>query len=213
MIFKNKLFTYSLLYFLLFGGSSYANSNVSNISLEHVIKQSKSMCKKIGYKINTQKFSDCVLKLTAANSEKIIKKKEAIKNNNNTQYIFTGEKTFGTKIKNKKIDKQVNKYMAYPDKNLCIGYINKYGVMFKKTKQKAREEAIRLRGLDCSQYRDAAFYDKQRRRSVIADATKKALNENAENKRAIADSYNKNKKQGQRCTYRTIGSTVRKTCY
>ena len=114
---------------------------------------------------------------------------------------------------NKKLSKRVAEYMTYPDKNLCIGYINNYGVMFKKAKQRARAEAIRIRGLDCSQFRDAAFYDKQRRKLAIADAAKNALNENAESKKRIAESYNKNKSQGERCTYRKVGSYVRKTCY
>ena len=38
-------------------------------------------------------------------------------------------------------------------------------------------------------------------------------NPNAESKKRIAESYNKNKSQGERCTYRKVGSYVRKTCY
>ena len=212
MITEKKLISYILLFFLFIYSNSFANSNVSSVSSDQVISQAKKMCKNIGYKIDTDKFTNCVLKLSIANS-KNLKKKQDVSNSADSKYIFTGEKTFGTTKKNQKKNKRVAEYMTYPDKNLCIGYINNYGVMFKKAKQKARAEAIRVRGLDCSQFRDAAFYDKQRRRTEIADATKRALNENAESKRRIAESYNKNKSQGERCTYRKVGSYVRKTCY
>lgn len=178
---------------------------------KQAVQQAKEMCKNIGYNPQTSKFDDCVVKLVSANLKNL--KKQDVSNSEDSKYVFTGEKTFGKSKKNQKNNKRVAEYMTYPDKNLCIGYINNYGVMFKKAKQKARAEAIRIRGLDCSQFRDAAFYDIQRRRTEIADATKRALNENAESKRRIAESYNKNKSQSERCTYRKVGSYVRKTCY
>jgi len=148
-----------------------------------------------------------------ASTVSISEVKQNSTNSESSEWIFTGEKTFGTKPKKKKIDKRVEMYMAYPDKNLCIGYLNNYGVLFKKAKQEARAEVIKIRGLDCSIYRDEAFYDKQRRKTEIADAMQKALDENAESKRSIAESMNKSKGQSQRCTYRKVGSYVRKTCY
>ena len=102
--------------------------------------------------------------------------------------------------------------MKMPEKWLCIGYINKYGI-FKKAKQAARAEAIQTRRIDCNPYMDAAYYDKQERKMAIADATQKALDSNAESKRAIADSVNRNRNNNLRCTTRKSGSYTRTTCY
>lgn len=189
------------LIFIFLFGFLFFNPSLAD-ELDEKIFQAKKICKELGFKDESEKLADCALELISMD------------NNSETLILPESEKKFKTTINiNKKLSKRVAEYMTYPDKNLCIGYINNYGVMFKKAKQRARAEAIRIRGLDCSQFRDAAFYDKQRRKLAIADAAKNALNENAESKKRIAESYNKNKSQGERCTYRKVGSYVRKTCY
>jgi hypothetical protein len=189
------------LIFIFLFGFLFFNPSLAD-QLDEKIFQAKKICKELGFKDESEKLADCALELISMD------------NNSETLILPESEKKYKTTINiNKKLSKRVAEYMTYPDKNLCIGYINNYGVMFKKAKQRARAEAIRIRGLDCSQFRDAAFYDKQRRKLAIADAAKNALNENAESKKRIAESYNKNKSQGERCTYRKVGSYVRKTCY
>ena len=189
------------LIFIFLFGFLFFNPSLAD-ELDEKIFQAKKICKELGFKDESEKLADCALELIRMD------------NNSETLILPESEKKYKTTINiNKKLSKRVAEYMTYPDKNLCIGYINNYGVMFKKAKQRARAEAIRIRGLDCSQFRDAAFYDKQRRKLAIADAAKNALNENAESKKRIAESYNKNKSQGERCTYRKVGSYVRKTCY
>jgi len=189
------------LIFIFLFGFLFFNPSLAD-ELDEKIFQAKKVCKELGFKDESEKLADCALELISMD------------NNSETLILPESEKKYKTTINiNKKLSKRVAEYMTYPDKNLCIGYINNYGVMFKKAKQRARAEAIRIRGLDCSQFRDAAFYDKQRRKLAIADAAKNALNENAESKKRIAESYNKNKSQGERCTYRKVGSYVRKTCY
>jgi hypothetical protein len=189
------------LIFIFLFGFLFFNPSLAD-ELDEKIFQAKKICKELGFKDESEKLADCALELISMD------------NNSETLILPESEKKYKTTINiNKKLSKRVAEYMTYPDKNLCIGYINNYGVMFKKAKQRARAEAIRIRGLDCSQFRDAAFYDKQRRKLAIADAAKNALNENAESKKRIAESYNKNKSQGERCTYRKVGSYVRKTCY
>ena len=189
------------LIFIFLFGFLFFNPSLAD-QLDEKIFQAKKICKELGFKDESEKLADCALELISMD------------NNSETLILPESEKKYKTTINiNKKLSKRVAEYMTYPDKNLCIGYINNYGVMFKKAKQRARAEAIRIRGLDCSQFRDAAFYDKQRRKLAIADAAKNALNENAESKKRIAESYNKNKNQSERCTYRKVGSYVRKTCY
>jgi len=189
------------LIFIFLFGFLFFNPSLAD-ELDEKIFQAKKICKELCFKDESEKLADCALELISMD------------NNSETLILPESEKKYKTTINiNKKLSKRVAEYMTYPDKNLCIGYINNYGVMFKKAKQRARAEAIRIRGLDCSQFRDAAFYDKQRRKLAIADAAKNALNENAESKKRIAESYNKNKSQGERCTYRKVGSYVRKTCY
>lgn len=189
------------LIFIFLFGFLFFNPSLAD-ELDEKIFQAKKICKELGFKDESEKLADCALELISMD------------NNSETLILPESEKKYKTTINiNKKLSKRVAEYMTYPDKNLCIGYINNYGVMFKKAKQRARAEAIRIRGLDCSQFRDAAFYDKQRRKLAIADAAKNALNENAESKKRIAESYNKNKNQSERCTYRKVGSYVRKTCY
>ena len=189
-----------LIFIFLFGLLLF-NPSLAD-ELDEKIFQAKKVCKELGFKDESEKLADCALELISMD------------NNSETLILPESEKKFKTTINiNKKLSKKVEKYMSYPDDVLCIAFLNNYGVVFKKSKQKARMEAINLRGLECEQYRDAAYYDKQRRKSVIAEATKNALNENAESKKRIAESYNKNKSQGERCTYRKVGSYVRKTCY
>jgi len=189
-----------LIFIFLFGLLLF-NPSLAD-ELDEKIFQAKKVCKELGFKDESEKLADCALELISMD------------NNSETLILPESEKKFKTTINiNKKLSKKVEKYMSYPDDVLCIAFLNNYGVVFKKSKQKARMEAINLRGLECEQYRDAAYYDKQRRKSVIAEATKNALNENAESKKRIAESYNKNKNQSERCTYRKVGSYVRKTCY
>ena len=178
------------------------------------------MCKNIGYKVDTEKFTDCVLKLTITNTKKI-NKKQKLNNtsNSNSEYVFTGNATFGTPKKTrsqKKHEKKVARYMSFPDQELCVSYINNYG-MFKKAKQAARAEAVRKRGLDCNQYRDIAFYDKQQRREEMGKATQElwsgVLQAESDKHKAIAENYRSLNKSSLSCRSRKSGSSIRTTCY
>ena len=203
----------------LFLNLSLANTNIGTASSDQIILESKKMCKNIGYKVDTEKFTDCVLKLTIANTKKI-NKKQKLNNtsNSNSEYVFTGNATFGTPKKTgsqKKHEKKVARYMSFPDQELCVSYINNYG-MFKKAKQAARAEAVRKRGLDCNQYRDIAFYDKQRRDAEFADATKELFDGLAdaeiEKQKAIQKNYRSLQESSVTCKSRKSGSYIRTTC-
>ena len=63
----------------------------------------------------------------------------------------------------------------------------------KKKSQAARKVAIEKREIDCSKYYDDAYYDKQKRMDDIADATKRALDENAQSKKEAAEITQKKK--------------------
>ena len=80
----------------------------------------------------------------------------------------------------------------------------------KKKNQVARKVAIEKRNLDCSKYYDAAYYDKQKRMDGIADATKKALDDNAKSKQEAAEILNK--RRPTNCTERKSGSRKIITC-
>ena len=112
------------------------------------------------------------------------------------------------------VQKKVSKYMKYPEDVLCIGYINHYPILtpkfLKKKSQAARKVAIENRKLDCTKYYDAAYYDKQKRLDGIADATKKALDENAKSKQEIAEMVNK--RRPTNCIERKRGSRTTITC-
>lgn len=180
------------------------------------VNLAKKTCIDLGFQEGTEKLADCALKLMTMNSLESETQTNVVSSSTSSQdkqYTFTGDATFGNNKQSKKQSKKVAKYMGYPDESLCIGYINNYGIMFKKSRQAARAEAIRLRGLDCSQYRDAAYYDKQRRKTVIADATKEALEKNADAKSEAADRAAKNRSNNVNCTSRKSGSYVRTTCY
>ena len=204
----------------LFLNLSLANTNIGTASSDQIILESKKMCKNIGYKVDTEKFTDCVLKLTITNTKKI-NKKQKLNNtsNSNSEYVFTGNATFGTPKKTrsqKKHEKKVARYMSFPDQELCVSYINNYG-MFKKAKQAARAEAVRKRGLDCNQYRDIAFYDKQQRREEMGKATQElwsgVLQAESDKHKAIAENYRSLNKSSLSCRSRKSGSSIRTTCY
>ena len=116
--------------------------------------------------------------------------------------------------KKPKVQKKVAKYMIMPERELCIYYINFYPMLtpkfLKKKNQAARKVAIEKRNLDCSKYYDAAYYYKQKRMDGIADATKKALDENAKSKQEIAEMVNK--RRPINCTERKSGSRTIITC-
>lgn len=113
-----------------------------------------------------------------------------------------------------KVQKKVPKYMIMPERELCIYYINFYPMLtpkfLKKKAQAARKVAIEKRELDCTKYYDDAYYDKQKRKEGIADATKKALDENAKSKQQIAEMVNK--RRPTNCTERKSGSRTIITC-
>ena len=113
-----------------------------------------------------------------------------------------------------KVQKKVPKYMIMPERELCIYYINFYPMLtpkfLKKKAQAARKVAIEKRELDCTKYYDDAYYDKQKRKEGIADATKKALDENAKSKQQIAEMVNK--RRPTNCTERKSGSRIIITC-
>ena len=189
---------------------------IKEIKKNELVIGAKKTCIELGFKEGSEKLADCALKLMTMNSLESETETNVLSSSSSAQdkqYTFTGDATFGNNKQSKKQSKKVAKYMGYPDESLCIGYINNYGIMFKKSRQAARAEAIRLRGLDCSQYRDAAYYDKQRRKSVIADATKEALEKNADAKSEAADRAAKNRSNNVNCTSRKSGSYVRTTCY
>ena len=104
--------------------------------------------------------------------------------------------------------------MIMPERELCIYYINFYPMLtpkfLKKKAQAARKVAIEKRELDCTKYYDDAYYDKQKRKEGIADATKKALDENAKSKQQIAEMVNK--RRPTNCTERKSGSRTIITC-
>lgn len=213
MSIKKILIFISLNFFVL--NICLANSNTGTASSEQIILKAKQMCKSIGYKIDTEKFNDCVLKLTIANKKKLQKKQ-----NVNSEYTFTGNETFGTPKKSraqKKHEKKVARYMGFPDDVLCIAYINNYGI-FKKAKQQARAEAVRKRNLDCNQFRDAAFYDKKSRDLELIEATERAfdgvMDAKIEEHKQKAENYRSlSKNQTRRCKVKKVGSYWRETCY
>ena len=209
------------LFSVLFSNNVYSDSSrvkgyTGISSSKDAILQAKEMCGNIGFKKESSKFNDCVIKLVSTNSE-TLKKEQEVTNieNNDSQYVFTGNATFGTSKKTKKHNKKVAMYMKMPEKILCISYINNYGV-FKKAKQAARTEAVRTRGIDCNPYMDDAYYDKERRNDELMKATHEAFNgvmdaeiekheQRAKNYRAIQNS-------SMTCKSRKSGSTVRTTC-
>tara|TARA_X000000368_G_scaffold349180_1_gene289180 strand:+ start:125 stop:583 length:459 start_codon:yes stop_codon:yes gene_type:complete len=116
--------------------------------------------------------------------------------------------------KSSKVQKKVPKYMIMPERELCIYYINFYPMLtpkfLKKKAQAARKVAIEKRELDCTKFYDAAYYDKQKRKEGIAEATKKALDENAKSKKENAEILNK--RRPVNCTERKSGSRIIITC-
>ena len=115
---------------------------------------------------------------------------------------------------NSKVQKKVTKWMKVPERVICIAYINNYPLLkpkfLNKKTQAARKVAIEKRELDCAKYYDAAYYDKQKRMDGIADATKKALDENAKSKQEIAEMVNKRKPTN--CIERKSGSRTIINC-
>ena len=113
-----------------------------------------------------------------------------------------------------KVQKKAAKWMTVPERVICIAYINNYPLLkpkfLNKKTQTARKVAIEKRQLDCTKFYDAAYYDKQKRMDGIADATKKALDENAKSKQQIAEMVNK--RRPTNCTERKSGSRTIITC-
>ena len=112
------------------------------------------------------------------------------------------------------VQKKVTKWMKVPERVICIAYINNYPLLkpkfLNKKTQAARKIAIEKRELDCVKYYDAAYYDKKRRKENIADATIKALDENAKAKQEKAETINK--RRPTNCTERKSGSRIIITC-
>ena len=98
---------------------------------------------------------------------------------------------------NSGVQKKVKKYMITPERVLCISYINNYPMLtpkfLKKKSQAAKGVAIEKRKIDCTRYYDAAYYDKKRRIDGIADATKKALDQNAQAAQERAEMLNRSR--------------------
>ena len=162
---------------------------------------------------------DGVLALVAKNFDEAYAFAHAEENNKNQNkadnLIFTGAATFPDSKANKKNNKMVQKYMGYPDKILCISYINNYGIFFTKSKQEARTEAIRIRKLDCSQYRDDAFYEKQQKKQNVDKAVGKFFDDltDINNKRSEQIRENSNRNRSVDCTSRRSGDRVKTSCY
>jgi len=237
MIYKKLLFI--LLVNILVSKSVYSEvvrveGNVSTSSTsKQVALQAKELCKNIGYDFKSEKFNDCVLKVTTANLKKMNKTKTKIQGqeytftntsgqnknkNKEKKYIFTGAAAFPDAKVNKKHNKLIARYERFPDDRLCISYINKHGV-FTKKKQAARLQVIQNRKLDCSQYRDAAYYDKQRRKENIANSTKKLLNDLGEGQQRKADGISRNSRavlnsmgNKRTCESTRSGNSVSTTC-
>ena len=116
--------------------------------------------------------------------------------------------------KSSKVQKKAAKWMKVPERVICIAYINNYPLLkpkfLNKKTQAARKVAIEKRELDCTKYYDAAYYDKQKRMDGIADATKKALDENAKSKQEAAEILNN--RRPVNCTERKSGSRKIITC-
>ena len=95
------------------------------------------------------------------------------------------------------VQQKAKKYMMVPERVLCISYINNYPILtpkfLKKKSQAARGVAIEKRKIDCTRYYDAAYYDKKRRIDGIADATKKALDQNAQAAQERAEMLNRSR--------------------
>ena len=213
----SKMKRFFLIFFLglLFYGCASSKKENPSIKKSNIIKSQESntvrkICLDLGFEAGNDDFIDCVIKI-ASNLEKTNLDNEQsvsisnFKNSEEKQVYFPDDGKTSSKL--------VAEYEKYPDEVLCIAYINNYGIFFKESKQQGRAEVIRRRKLDCSQYRDAAFFDKQNRTNAIIDATKKALDENAENKRRAAELYMQNRNRYLDCTSRRVGDRISTSCY
>ena len=190
--------------------------------LNQKIDQAKKICKELGFKEGSEKLADCALELVSMDNLVGETQTNVVSSNTTTEgqeYTFTGEATFGIPKKTraqKKHEKRVAKFIKYPDQELCVGYINNSwrdnSIFKKKENQKARSEAIRIRGLDCNQYRDAAYHKKNNGYGVAEVLRDLAVSQGdiaRENEKARA----KNKNRNLNCTSKQIGSSVSTNCY
>ena len=124
MIFK-RLFIILVSSIILLN-SAYSEERVKGYTgtgnSKQAVQQAKEMCKNIGFKKESSKFNDCVIKLISGSSKntKKIDKNQKIDNSSNldSEYVFTGEATFGTPKKTrsqKKHEKKVANYMKMPE--------------------------------------------------------------------------------------------------
>ena len=206
----------AFLFSLLFLNLSIADE------LDKRIDQANKTCKELGFKEGSEKLADCALELFSMDNLVGETQTNVVSSNTTSegqQYTFTGEATFGTPKKTraqKKQDKRVAKFIKYPDQELCVGYINNSwrdnSIFKKKENQEARSEAIRIRGLDCNQYRDAAYHKKNNGYGVAEVLRDLAVSQGdiaRENEKARANNRNRN----LNCTSRKIGSSISTSCY
>jgi hypothetical protein len=208
-------FIFSFVIILLkpsFVGATLVKGYTDIANSEQAVLQAKEICSNIGFKKESSKFNDCVIKLISRNSKNIKKKNtENIKSNSNSSYVYTDNSTFGTQKKTraqKKHEKKVSKYIRYPDQELCIGYINNYGIFNKKEHQEARAEVIRKRNLNCNQYRDAAYQEDKRRAENLEKSGKKLFD-------STVDSYygvDSSKKKQTHCRSTNVGGMIQVFC-
>jgi hypothetical protein len=176
----------------------------------------RKVCLDLGYKTGSDDFINCVIKV--ASMDKTNQGNQKSTPPSNFEYPEEKQVYFSDTKVNKKDNKLVARYERFPDDRLCISYINKHGV-FTKKKQAARLQVIQNRKLDCSQYRDAAYYDKQRRKENIANSTKKLLNDLGEGQQRKADGISRNSRavlnsmgNKRTCESTRSGNSVSTTC-
>ena len=197
------------------------NSSVQNSQNNNTMQISKQTCLDLGFTAGTEKFGDCVLKIMDMNNlDNSTEQKVAVSTSNETQdqqYTFTGETNFSDVKKNNSYYKKLTEYMKMPEKILCIGYINGYGLIKKRTKQAARFEAITTRKINCNPYTDVAYYDKEQRRKETGKAVQElwsgVLQAESDKHKAIAENYRSLNNSSITCRSRKSGSSIRTTCY
>ena len=148
--------------------------------------------------VNGKPINSCwAVKRFTTGDEQVLTTKEDIKE------IVIDNKRYK---KEKKFNKKFVKYMKTPEMELCIDYINNYGWF---ANQEARLLTITTRGIDCSQYKDAAYYEEQRRTELV-EAGLDLFNSAVDAKYGVISDGAK--KSRMHCTTTNIGGIVQIFC-
>tara|TARA_Y100000741_G_scaffold10103_1_gene8302 strand:- start:99 stop:1004 length:906 start_codon:yes stop_codon:yes gene_type:complete len=199
-----------------FSCETTSSTETVKISNSDKLSASKQICADLGFTSGTEKFGECVLEIMSINftdSKKVANTNSNQSNNDvsSSRYSYQVDETeFKNVIKDDKYYKYVSKYKRTPDKELCIAFINRYSWYKNKTKNAARLEVIKNRGINCNEYMELAYYDQKERDKELADATQDLFNSTVENYYGVSgDSSNKSRTH---CTTTNIGGMVQVFC-